>query len=342
MGEETRRDFLCSLTVGLAAAAAYPAAPRPGDGSVQTVLGPVAVDALGITLIHEHVLVDFIGAAKAGKERYNPDEVFQTVLPHLKKIRESGCSSMAECTPAFLGRDPLLLRKLSEASQIHLITNTGYYGAAGQKYLPPQAFTEGAEQLARRWIKESEAGIESSRIKPGFIKIGVNKGPLPEVDRKLVRAAALAHKATGLTIASHTGDGPAAEEQIRILKEEGVHPSSFIWVHAQNEPDAEIHTRLAAEGAWLEFEGFGSPNLQPQAAKIKSLVDRGHIDRILISLDAGWYHVGEAGGGQFRSYSAFFSDVLPALAETGISKAQIRTLNLENPRTALNPKPRLL
>lgn len=107
----------------------------------------------------------------------------------------------------------MLLKRLSEASDIHILSNTGYYGAAQDKHLPPHAFTETAEQLAARWIREHERGIDGTSIKPAFIKIGVDEAPLSAVDSKLVRAAGLAHRQTGLPIASHTGSGAVALEE---------------------------------------------------------------------------------------------------------------------------------
>ncbi len=339
----SRREFMHSVAAGFVSArSAGAAGPAASREEVQTVLGPVAPADLGMTMMHEHVLVDFIGADKVRSDRYDRDEVFRTVLPHLARIRELGCETLVECTPAYLGRDPSLLRKLSGAGGIRLITNTGYYGAADHKYLPAHAFSEGADQLARRWIAEWEKGIEDTGIRPGFIKTGVNKGPLSEIDRKLAHAAARTHRATGLTIASHTGDGAAALEQIRILKGQGVRPSAFIWVHAQNESDPAAHVSAAKQGAWLEFEGFGAAGADREATRIKSLVDGGFLGQILISLDAGWYRVGEPGGGRFRSYDVFFTALLPALRKAGIGDAQIRTLTVDNPREALTPRLRLV
>ncbi|HYK89730.1 MAG TPA: phosphotriesterase [Acidobacteriota bacterium] len=342
MRKANRREFL-RFAAGLLPLCAD-AAPRPvrSTGRIQTALGPVSPGDLGVTLMHEHVLVDFIGADRIRPDRYDRNEVFSTVLPYLKKIRELGCRTVVECTPAYLGRDPLLLKQLSEAGRIQLITNTGYYGAVDHKYLPAHAFSESAERLARRWIEESEKGIENTGIRPGIIKIGVNKGPLSEIDRKLALAAALTHRACGLTIASHTGDGAAALEQIRILRDQGVRASAFIWVHAQNESNPDIHLSAAREGASLEFEGFGSASADRQAAQLKSLIDHGHLARLLISLDAGWYHVGEPGGGQFRGYQLFFTELLPALRKAAISEAHIRRLTVDNPREALVPRVRLL
>jgi Phosphotriesterase family len=174
---------------------------------VQTVTGPVRPEALGVTLMHEHLLVDFIGAAQVSRSRYDPDAVFTVALPHLQKVRQLGCETLVDCTPAYLGRDPQLLKRLSEASGVRIVTNTGFYGAANDKHVPAFAFEETAEQLAARWIREAVDGIEDTSIRPGLLKIGVDGAPLSDIDAKLVRAAALTTLKTGLPIASHTGSG---------------------------------------------------------------------------------------------------------------------------------------
>ena len=137
-------------------------------------------------------------------------------------MKALGGATLVECTPAYLGRDPRVLKRLAEASGVYILSNTGCYGANHDKHLPPHAFAESAEQLAARWIREWEHGIDGTGIKPAFIKIGVDAGPLSTVDAKLVRAAALAHKATGLPLAAHTGNGVAAFEELDLVEEAGV------------------------------------------------------------------------------------------------------------------------
>jgi phosphotriesterase-related protein len=297
----------------------------------------VEIDRLGVTMIHEHVMVDFIGADAATRDRYEPGEVFRVVLPHLQKIRELGCHTLGECTPAFLGRDPELLRQLSRASNVQILTNTGYYGAVEGKYVPSHARSETAEELAARWVAESKGWIPGTGIRPAFIKTGVNKGPLNPIDAKLVRAAALTHLQTGLSIACHTGDGRAASEEIEILASVGVSPRALIWVHAQNEADPAVHERLARAGAWLEFECSNERSLPERVRQVKTLADRGLIGKILISLDAGWYRVGEPGGGTFRSYDFFFTRFLPALRQAGLGEDDLQKLTVKNPASALLP-----
>ena len=336
-----RREFLLSLA-GFCLVPPKGSLSLTGSERAMTVRGEIPPQDLGMTLMHEHVMVDFIGAAQVAKDRYDPDEVFRVVLPHLASIRSLGCRTLVECTPAYLGRDPVLLTRLSGASGVRLVTNTGYYGASGGKYLPREAYQESAEQLAQRWADEFEKGIEGTEIRPGIIKIGVNKGPLSAIDAKLARAAALAHKATGLTIASHTGDGAAALEQLDILAAAGVAPGAFIWVHAQNAADVETHVNAARRGAFVEFEGSTESAAAARASQVKALADRGFINRTLISLDAGWYRVGEPDGGDFRSYDFFFNAFVPALRQAGITDAQLRQLTVDNPREALTISRRLL
>ena len=306
-----------------------------GAGRVETVTGPIAADRLGTTLMHEHVLVDFIGAAEASRLRYDADAVFTAVLPHLQQARTLGCDTLVECTPAYLGRDPGLLKRLSEASGVHILSNTGYYGAAKDKHLPAHAFDESAEQLAARWVRECARGIDGTGIKPAFMKIGVDDSPLSPVDARLVRAAAIAHRETGVPIASHTTTGAAALEELDLLEAAAVPLSAFIWVHAHAERDETFHVRAARRGAWVEFDGISAATVARHVALVGHMNAEGLLGHVLVSHDAGWYRVGEPGGGQFRPYDTLFTAFVPALKASGFGDAEIRQLLVDNPRRAL-------
>jgi phosphotriesterase-related protein len=297
----TRRQFL-------AIAAAAPAMAAEGPS----------------VLVHEHVLVDFIGADRIGPGRYDRDEVFRAALPKLEEVKRLGCRRMLECTPNFIGRDPALLARLADAVGIEIWSNTGLYGAADHKYVPAFARTETAEQLAKRWIAESR-----ERWRPRFVKIGVNRGPLDEIDRKLVRAAAITSRETGLTVASHTGNGAAAVEQVEIFDAEKASIAKFVWVHAQNEKDQSLHERVAKAGAWVEFDGIGPKSADAHVECVRFMAARGLLGRTLVSQDAGWYHVGEPQGGNYRGYTSLYTDFLPR-----IEPAQIPVLMWENPTAA--------
>ena len=336
----TRRTLLLLPLAAAACASRNTRAPAGGNAvasaTVHPVTGPVATPRLGVTLMHEHVLVDFVGADKVSAARYNADDAFAAVLPHLKAARALGCETLVECTPAYLGRDPLLLKRLSEASGVLILSNTGYYGAAKDRYLPPHAFSETAEQLAARWIAEFERGIDGSAVKPAFMKIGVDEAPLSEVDAKLVRAAGLTHRETGLPIASHTGTGRAAVEEIDILDRAGVPPSAFIWVHAHGEKDGSFHTRIARRGAWVEFDGISDSSTARHVELVTGMKQSGLLHRVLVSQDAGWYRVGEPGGGQFRPYDTLFTKFVPALRAQGFTDEDVHQLLVANPAAALH------
>jgi phosphotriesterase-related protein len=303
--------------------------------TVNTVTGPIAPDRLGLTLMHEHVLVDFIGAAQVSPSRYDADQAFTVILPHLTRAKNDGCQTLVECTPAYLGRDVTLLRRLSEASGLNILTNTGYYGAAKDRHLPAHAHSQSADQLAARWTTEYERGIDGTPVKPAFMKIGVDEAPLSDVDAKLVQAAALTCRATGLPIASHTSTGRAAIAELDLLDRAGVPARSFIWVHAHNERDGSFHTRVAKAGAWVEFDGISEASVDRHVDLVTQMKTQGLLERVLVSHDAGWYRVGEPGGGQFRAYDTLFTKFVPALIAAGFSKDEVRRLLVENPRQAL-------
>jgi phosphotriesterase-related protein len=301
---------------------------------VMTVRGRINASQLGVTLMHEHVMVDFIGAEKVSRDRYDSQQVFDTALPQLRRVAELGCRTFVECTPAWLGRDAALLWRLAQSAGINLITNTGYYGARKHLFIPAHAYQESAEQLAARWTREFELGIDGTKIKPGIIKIGMDAGPLSEINAKLVAAASLTHLRTGLTIGSHTGDGVAAMQQLDILQKHGASPKAFIWIHAQNEKNKDLHTQAARRGCWVEFDGISSRSVPQHVDLVTSLAEAGFLNQTLVSMDAGWYHVGEPAGGSYRGYDSLFTEFLPSLRKT-FSEKQVNQLIAGNPREAL-------
>jgi phosphotriesterase-related protein len=304
---------------------------------VYTVNGKIHASALGKTLIHEHILVDFIGAGKIHPSRWDHQKVIDKVLPYLLEIKARGITSLADCTPAYLGRDVLLLQKLSALSGLHILTNTGYYGASDNKFLPAFAYRETASQLADRWIREFNEGIEGTGIKPGFIKTGVNPGPLSPLHQKLVRAAALTHLETGLTICSHTGPPLPAFEEIEILKKEGVHPNAFVWVHARSE-DNNDYVKAAKMGAWISLDGISEDNIEKQVSLIKFMKAQNLLNKVLISHDAGWYQPGEKNGGKFRHYTTISDKLVPLLLSEGFTNTDIDQLLIQNPAAVFTIK----
>ncbi|UFH56546.1 phosphotriesterase [Spirosoma sp. KNUC1025] len=328
----SRRSFLRSSLMGLLMAG------KP-KRIVHTVTGPVSAADMGLALVHEHVLVDFIGADKISPDRWSRTEVMAKMLPYLQELKRLGCQTMLDCTPAYLGKDPLLLNELSEQSGVRILTNTGYYGASDNKFLPAHALTETADQLANRWVGDFQKGIDSTGIRPGFIKIGVNPGPLSELHRKLIMAAARTHKRTGLTICSHTGPYVPAFEQIDVLKQEGVRPDAFVWVHAQGN-NMVHYARAVREGAWVSLDGLDRTNVAIYAETLLLLKENRFLHRILLSHDAGWYDPAKPNGGTIdRDYTVLFKQLIPDLNKRGFTRKDWKQILVENPMEAFGLEP---
>ena len=306
---------------------------------METVTGPVA--ELGMTLSHEHVLVDFVGADKVNRDRYEADEAIAAALPHVMAAYARGVRTIVECTPNFIGRDPGLLRTLSEKTGMQFLTNTGLYGAVNDKFLPGYVWEESAEELAARWIEEAREGIEGTGIKPAFIKLGVDRDPvLSEVDAKLIAAGALAHRATGLTIAVHTGPGPGLA-QLDILAEHGVSAAAWIWVHAQGAKESDL-MQAAERGAWISLDGLRENSVPRHLELALKLRAAGYWSQVLVSHDAGWFDPGKPDGGEYRDYEVLFTEFLPRLREAGVSETEINGLLVENPGAAFRVTVRLI
>jgi phosphotriesterase-related protein len=338
MTDSSRRKFLITLPGLAISLTGFRLKPfQQGKPPIMmTVRGPIDPNTIGNTLIHEHVLVDFIGAKLINTERWNKDEVMDKVLPYLDELKSAGCDTLIECTPNYLGRDVVLLERLSSTTKLNIITNTGYYGGSDNKFLPDHAFTETAEALANRWINEWKFGIDKTGIKPGFIKTSVNPGPLTDISKKLVRAAAITHLKTGLTIVSHTGPAIPAMEQIETLKKEKISPSAFIWVHAQTETDRSFYVKAAKDGAWVSLDGLNDENVNDYADHLDFLKKEKCLDRVLLSHDAGWYEPGKPAGGKFRAYTTLFNKLIPEMKKRSFNDQELKVLLQQNPKNAFS------
>lgn len=300
---------------------------------IQTVLGPISDNQLGRALPHEHVLVGFVPDGRLTRADYDTDEVTRVMLPHLKALKAQGVHALVECTPAFLGRDPELLAGLSRISGLHILTNTGYYQAP---YLAPFVYERTARQLADAWVLEAREGIGEGGIKPGFIKIALsNGGPLPPIQRTILQAAMMASEETGLAVMAHTIGGEAALEALGIMRAANFDCTRFIWTHADSEADTAVHRQMAQAGCWISVDSIGWRPLQEHADLVLALLSHGLEEQLLLSHDAGWYHVGEPGGGEVKPFTVLFHQLVPLLLARGLDQAAVDRLTIANPARAL-------
>jgi phosphotriesterase-related protein len=304
------------------------------ETQIMTVLGPISASEMGTTLAHEHILVDFIGADSTGYHRWDRQNVIDKALPFLEALQAKGCQTFMECTPAYLGRDPKLMQSLALKTGLNILTNTGFYGSGKNKFIPSRALKMSPEELAAEWTAEFNAGIEGTGVRPGFIKISVDRNDsLIPMHEKLVRAAALTHLQTGLTIMSHTGTDKPAFDQLGILAEYGVSPEAFIWTHAQaGTLDGWI--KAARMGTWISLDNVNRDKLGEYIDHLSEIKSAGLLDRVIISHDSGWYRVGEKDGGRYKGYTTIFTDLIPALLQNGFNDEDIELLLHQNPSRA--------
>lgn len=299
--------------------------------TIMTVNGPIDPGDFGFVLPHEHVLVDFGGAATAGPHRYNRDEVVARMEPFLLDAYAEGVRGFVDCSPMYLARDVHVLRELSQRTGLHIVTNTGMYK---EPFLPEYALSAPAEQLAEEWISEWESGIDGTTVRPGFIKTAVEPVSLAPVQRKIITAAALTSRATGLTIGTHTCAAIPALEILTILNQHGITPEKWIFIHANMESDHEVLHIVARHGCWIELDAIGrAPDAESLALLLK-LLDWGYEDRLLLSHDSGWYAAGEENGGSPNGYTYLSRSFVPAMERVGIGRETISKLTVHNPALA--------
>jgi predicted metal-dependent phosphotriesterase family hydrolase len=300
--------------------------PKP---SVMTVTGEIEPGEMGLTLHHEHVMSTF-GAPLARYPYYDEAPLFEMVAPYLNYLYGLGVRTLVDCTAAYFGRHPELLRRLALASRLHILTNTGYYGAADDRYVPPHAYHESPDQLAARWTHEWADSIDETGIRPGFIKTAVDPGPQSEIDRKLIVAAARTHRQTGLTIQTHTGDNAAAAQAILdLLAQEGVSPQAWIWIHAHNLAEIEPALQAAAQGAWISFDGLKHDSAAHILEQIQAMQAHGLLEHVLLSHDGDSYM-----NGQSRPYHYLITDFIPLLKAHGFNEQAVQQMLVDNPSRA--------
>ncbi|RKD86339.1 phosphotriesterase family protein [Mangrovibacterium diazotrophicum] len=316
---------------------------QPANNQIITVNGPIKASELGVCLEHEHFLVDFYRKEDKQPDTYNTEDAIKIILPELEKLKAYGVKSLAECTPAYLGRNVRLLQELSKKSGIQILTNTGFYGARNNFFIPKEILLMTADSIASIWIDEFNNGIDGTDVKPGFIKIGVNRKPLSEFHSCLTRAAAIAHKATGVTIMSHSGPAIAAMQQLDILKEEGVSPEAFIWTHASDDKDQDLLIKAAKLGCWISLDKYGWDEkwIEGYPELLLKFKNEKLLDKVLISQDAGFVDPGNPEV-EFKPYTPLFENLIPALKAKGFTDADIRQLLVENPAKAFTIRKRLL
>jgi predicted metal-dependent phosphotriesterase family hydrolase len=302
---------------------------------INTVQGAIKGSELGITLTHEHIMSNF-GKEIGEASRYDSIKLYNQVIPYLKQLKSFGVHSIFDCTTEYFGRRVDLLKTISDSSGVQIITNTGFYGAANDRYIPSFAYEASAESIAEIWIDEFKNGIKGTSIKPGFIKLAFDDDmPPSNIDKKLFEAGLITHLSTGLTLAVHTGKNmEAVKLQTQLLSEYNIHPSAWIWTHASKVENDDILMEYAAKGAWISLDGVNENNTSEYIQRIKLFKQNNLLDKVLLSHDGNGFR----NGGDMKKFEAIFQNLIPEMVKNGFTKEDITQIMERNPKEAFRIK----
>lgn len=301
-------------------------------GKVMTVLGEVEPDDLGITLSHDHILVDGWGLRQL-YEAILDDE--QIALAELVRYREAGGRTICDPTNTGLGRDPEALARLSRASGVNIVMGAGWYR---EVVYPPEITTTSTAELADSLVREIVDGVGETDIRPGFIgEIGTERGHITPHAERVFRAAGRAHVRTGVPILTHTTHwGELALEQLDLLGEEGVDPTSVIVSHLGDRRGVEHMLPIVDRGAWINIDNLafidGYAPLEFRIDNISEMCRRGLAERVMLSNDI--CELGQLAAYGGVGYDNVITNVIPLLRARGVSDADIHQMTVVNPSRA--------
>ena len=343
----------------------------PRAGQIHTVLGAVAPDAIGITLPHEHLLIDFevmfaepaaagdkgrahepVSLANLGwvRQHFNAnldnlrllDE--ETARDEILLFKHAGGRTVVDPTPKTLSRDPLALARIARATGLNVVMGAGYYVAASH---PPDMDRRTVDDLAREMIADVTTGVGDTGVCSGLIgEIGTTH-PWTDNEQKVLRAAIVAQRATGAPLMIHPGrQSQMPMALVEFVQKEGGDPRRTIMCHiCRTIADVRAVIDLAQTGIWLEYDLFGlensyypynpsfdMPNDGGRMAHVLALIEAGHRDQILLSHDIAYKTSLVKYGGY--GYHHLLVNVVPRLRAKGVDDAGLARLLVDNPARA--------
>lgn len=302
--------------------------------TIQSATGPIDTAGLGFTLTHEHVSVGSPAIRQQFPDLYDRDAALETAVRSLIEAREAGVRTIVDLTPLNLGRDAALIREASERSGVQIIVATGIYYPTDMGL----AFIS-TDGIADLFVREIEAGIQDTGIRAGVIKCATEP-EMTAFNRRSVRAAARAHRRTGVPIGTHTyPENRTGLEQIGVFEQEGVDLNRVIIGHSDDSDDIGYLEEIINAGAYCGMDRIGitMPRTNEQRADmIAALVERGYAERICMSHDAGVMDgfaeadkMARMPDWRFTFIPREFSEML---RERGVSDQAIEQITVRNPR----------
>src|SRR5438105_4967171 len=307
---------------------------------VETVLGPVDADQLGVTLSHEHVYV-FMGEDNHHYPwMFDLDATRETAIRELSEAKAAGVDSLIDLTTPDLGRDVEFVRDAAKASGMNIIVATGIW-----RDVPRSFWSRDIDKIADIFVREIETGIGRTEIKAGVIKVANDaEGVTPEAERVL-RGAARALKRTGCPISTHQwAPERVGARQVEVFEEEGAPMDRICIGHSADTTDVDYLESLLHSGVYLSMDRYpgaeGRPDWRQRNATVKALIDRGWAHRLMLGHDyapapISARHRGEVATRGPTRYLFLATVALPSLREAGFDAEASDLMMREVPRRFL-------
>jgi len=336
-------------------------------GKVQTVMGLIDPVEVGPALMHEHLFIDLnppqfaaeaVGAEdeitlcncfkvrygqQASRLNYRLDER-AIAIAEVTEMREAGGRTLVELTNGGLKPNPVALVDVARATGVNVVMGCGHYV---HEYQDPANAGRNAEDFAAEMIAQVLVGAWGTGVRAGIIgEIGC-QAPWTEQERRVMRGALMAQVETGAALNVHPGRHPDQPQEVAdFVAAAGGTMDRLILSHIDRTifDDARL-LRLADSGCVIEFDLFGweqssypmadidMPNDAGRLKMIRALIDRGHLDRIVISQDVCTRTRLTRYGG--HGYQHIFANVLPLMRRRGFTSEEIDAIMVGNPRRLL-------
>lgn len=313
---------------------------------VYTALGEMDIESTSLILSHEHILW-FYNQPPASEREAVFQAMYNHYIPMYREIvEEYGCNTLIEHSPDFI--DLEMAQHISRESGMNIVLATGcYLDSWIEGYRPSWFHDNPPEKVAKRFIHDLTVGMKGTDIKAAYIKVAIAETIIPE-DEKLLKAAALAHKETGVCISIHALNPETRLWGVNILEGAGVPPHKIFINHADAKGSVEESLMLVKRGFNLNYTIWGivdafkdfMPDITEEfsAHLTKKMIEAGYVNQILFSVDYQTSYSQEKGFDYFlygipkRDTRYAFSFILPRLKKVGVSQAQIEIMMKANPR----------
>lgn len=303
---------------------------------VMTVLGPVDPDDLGICLTHHHLLGNRLSLP--GRDGHDRFDDLERAAEELESFALMGGRSIVDATTADVGRNAAAIHGLAQRLPLHIIATTGITDLSRNS---PKVAGMDRETIGEEFLKDLRIGMEGTSARAGIITVGGSTAGFTEGDDTTLRAAALAHRATGAPVAAHVGGAIDAHDMLDRMERQGVAPDRIILRHLDQGQSMDSLKSLAGRGAVCSFDQVGNADLEGDVAQARSIVElfeAGFGDSLLISQDLETKSASRSSGGSPELIYLLERFTL-TLMEAGAEAGMVRRLLIENPGRAFRIVP---